>query len=102
VANTTPFDSPPLQGAWKKMPGRNPVIDNITTIQRLKHRIENLEEYIEVLHAALDTAGRAMGMSPEQLEPLRQSRELMIGEDTKRLWEESIKHSAHPNPLEKT
>jgi len=54
MANTTPFDSPPLQGAWKKMPGRNPVIGNITAIQRLNQRITDLEFSNERLYEALE------------------------------------------------
>ena len=54
MGNTTPFDSPPLQGAWKKTPGRNPVIDNLTTIQKLNQRITDLEFSNERLYEALE------------------------------------------------
>lgn len=38
------------------MHGRNPVIDNITTIQKLNQRIRDLEEANSILTQALSTA----------------------------------------------
>ena len=105
MANTTPFDSPPLQGAWKKVPGRNPVIDNLTTIHLLKLRIKDLEEDAEHLYEALCGLYNCVCIARDAAD---------VDEDIQQALGEALKaflrhealvtkpDDAHPNPLEKT